>query len=205
MKACRPLNGKTAFRCPGPSDIPALKALWAEVFGDEAEYIDLFFDRMFRPEDYAVLCGTEEDGTEIILTMAALLPVDLVCDGRRFPISYLYGMATRPTEQGNGFGLKLLKHAAEYCKSIGKSGIALQPADRGLLNFYKKAGYSPAFTGSSNPSCYIDYPQYFLDFAAEAGYAVPAEEEPERSVPGVFLSFVPQLKPEKAYLAYALD
>jgi GNAT superfamily N-acetyltransferase len=196
---------KTVLRHAEYSDVPELKELWAEVFGDEAEYIDLFFDRMFRPEDYVLLCGRDGGGSESILSMASLLPVDLVSDGERFPVSYLYGMATRPSEQGNGFGLKLLKHAAEYCKSIGKAGIALQPADRGLLRFYKKAGYLPAFTGSSNPSCYIDYPQYFLDFAAEAGYTVPAEEEPERSVPGVFLSFDPQLKPEKAYLAYPLD
>ncbi len=196
---------KTVLRHAEYSDVPELKELWAEVFGDEAEYIDLFFDRMFRPEDYVLLCGRDGDGSESILSMASLLSVDLVSDGERFPVSYLYGMATRPSEQGKGYGLKMLDFAAEYCRENGKAGIALQPADTGLLYFYKKAGYSPAFTGSSNPSCYIDYPQYFLDFAAEAGYAVPAEEEPERSVPGVFLSFAPQLKPEKAYLAYPLD
>ena len=140
MKACRPLNGKTAFRCPGPSDVPALKALWEEVFGDGPKYIDLFFDRMFRPEDYVLLCGRDGDGSESILSMASLLPVDLVSDGERFPVSYLYGMATRPSEQGKGYGLKLLDFAAEYCRENGKAGIALQPAGTGLLYFYKKAG-----------------------------------------------------------------
>ena len=193
---------KTQFRCAADDDRPALKEIWAEVFEDEQEYIDLFFERMFRPENYALLCDAD---TGEILSMAALLPVDLVCCGKRYPISYLYGMATLPSEQGKGCGLELLRLAAEYCKGRGKAGIALQPADEGLLYFYKKAGYAPAFCGVKNSECFIDYPDYFLDFARAAGYDVPAGEDPERAVPGVFLSFDPQLKPKNAYLAYPLD
>ena len=193
-----------------PEDVPALKSLWAEVFGDEPAFIDLFFSRMFRPEDYVLL---RHDETDEILSAAALLPVDLVCGETRFPISYLYGMMTRPSEQGKGYGLRLLQHAAQYCRENGKAGIALQPADEGLLYFYKKAGYAPAFSRVPNPSCYIGYPPYFLEFAKEAGYKVPpaqsAQGDPSDGetamVPGVFLSFRQELRPENAWLAYPLD
>ena len=189
-------------RCAAPEDVPALKVLWAEVFGDESAYIDLFFARLFRPKDYAVLC---EPNSGELLSMAALLPVTLVCEGKRFPIAYLYGMATRPSAQGKGCGLQLLDFAADWCRQNGKAGIALQPADEGLLRFYAKAGYAPAFSGCYSPACYIDYPKDFLQFAKDAGYDVPAAEDPQRSVPGVFLSFDASLQPQNGYLAYPLD
>lgn len=189
------------------ADIAALKELWAETFGDGQEYIDLFFDRMFRPSDYIVLCrdpGTEAAGPAVI-SMAALLPVKLVYNGERYPVAYLYAMATRASERGKGFGLRLLSFAEEYCRAQGKAGIALQPADEGLVSFYSKAGYKPAFSGIRSSVCYMEYDPLFLDFARDAGYDVPAAEDPQRSVPGVFLSFDPGLQPKKGYLPYPLD
>jgi len=197
----QPQKGRVMTRHAEISDIPDLKALWAEVFGDEPEYIELFFNKMFRPEDYVVLCG--EDGS--IISIAALIPVDLVSDGKQYPVSYLYGMATKPSLQGNGYGLQLLDFAAKYCKENGKAGIALQPAGESVLRFYEKAGYKPAFTGVRNPNTFVEYPKSFLDFAKDAGYDVPAQDEPQRSVPGVFLSFVPKLHPQNAYMPYPLD
>ena len=38
------------IRCPDMTDVPELKKLWKDVFGDSHECIDGFFSRYFRPE-----------------------------------------------------------------------------------------------------------------------------------------------------------
>ncbi len=183
-------------------DIPELKALWKEAFGDDDEYIDLFFSDLFRPEDMAV----GEYGGRIV-SMAALLPCTLVlgeAQGRveescRFPISYLYAMATAKADRGRGFGLALLRFAAEYCRSRGDCGIALLPADEGLHRFYALAGYRKAFTLRPRTDNYIDYTPAYLDHCRAQGDKAADSDEC-----GVFLPLA-ELPGFTAYMGWPME
>lgn len=185
-------------------DIPGLKMLWKEAFGDEEAYIDLFFEKLFRPQDHVLFSGSNGE----IVSSAALIPLTLCLNKgdriKKWPVSYLYGMATAKETRGMGLGTRLLSFAAEYCRKRGDAGIATQPASQDLVSFYAKAGYLPAFSGIKNPDAYIEYDERFISFAEEAGFDVPPEEE-KRKTPGLFLSFAADLKPENAYMAYPLD
>ncbi len=190
------------------SDVPALKQIWRECFGDSDEYIDCFFDDLFRDEDMAV--GDDGSGP---VCMAALLPCTLVLGDRSMPISYLYAMSTLPAVQGRGYASELLAFAARHCRDRGDAGIALMPADKGLLEFYKRFGYKPAFTLAQDSVNYIRYDDRFISHVINVNRLEGEEPEgctgipPEvlkKSVPGVFLALteVPEFT---AYMAYPMD
>ena len=190
------------------TDVPALKQIWRECFGDSDEYIDCFFDDMFRSEDMAVL--DDGDGPKC---MAALLPCTLVLGSDSYQISYLYAMSTLPAAQGRGYATRLLAFAAEHCKARGDAGIALMPADKGLLKWYEGFGYTPAFTLAQDDVNYIRYDDRFISHVINVNRLEGEEPEgcmgipPEvlrKSVPGVFLRLaeVPEFT---AYMAYPLD
>ena len=42
------------IRFANKTDIPQLKSIWKVCFGDSDEYIDFFFDHMFKPENAVV-------------------------------------------------------------------------------------------------------------------------------------------------------
>ena len=57
-------------RKTGREDIPALKALWQEAFGDEQQDIDLFFETVYPHA--TGFCA--EDGGELVARLFALPP-----------------------------------------------------------------------------------------------------------------------------------
>ena len=129
------------YRTAFPSDVPALKSLWAICFGDEADYIDRFFEDLFLPEHMAV-CA---DGTTPV-SMVAFLPCTLRTPTGCAPWAYLYAMATHPKYQGRGLGQNLLRFAWDYARrNLSCDGLALVPADRELFRFYAKTYYQTAF------------------------------------------------------------
>lgn len=129
------------FRAACSADVPALKTLWALCFGDEAGYIDRFFEDLFLPEHMAV-CA---DGATPV-SMVAFLPCTLCAPSGDAPWAYLYAMATHPQYQGRGLGQRLLRFAYHYGRhSRGWAGLALVPADEGLFRFYAKTDYRTAF------------------------------------------------------------
>ncbi len=189
-------------------DLPRLKQIWRECFGDTDEYIDCFFDDLFKEENMVVL---EEDGAPV--SMAALLPCTLVLGSETYPISYLYAMSTLPEYQGRGLGGRLLRFAAEYCRGRGDAGIALQPADKGLVSFYARFGYVPAFTPVQSDVNYILYDDAYISHVVNLNRLETEEPEgctgipPEllkKTVPGVFLSLSGP-SGFTAYMAYPMD
>jgi len=150
------------------ADIPGLKALWKQAFGDEDRFIDAFFDKLFRPEGCVMI---EDEGRPI--SMAHLIPCTLIfregMEVERFPALYLYGMATDEDHRGKGLGLMLLSFAKGYAGAMGFEAIALLPADEGLFRFYKKAGYEEFFEPQRklDAKCYMDYTDAFIAFQRE--------------------------------------
>ena len=151
-------------------DIPQLKALWKQAFGDEDSFIDAFFEDLYRPERCVLI---EDEGR--VLSMAYLLPCTLVWKGEgggseglleSADCAYLYGMCTDEAYRGRGLGLMLLSFAKGYMGAMGCEAIALLPADEGLFGFYRKAGYELFFEPMArfDAQCWLSYPSAFIDF-----------------------------------------
>lgn len=111
-----------------------LRALWHEAFGDNEEFMDLFYSNGFNPD--RCRCITL-DGK----VAAALYWFDCSLNGQ--PLAYLYGIATAKTHRGKGLCRALLENAHSHLKYLGYGGIILVPGDEKLAKMYEKFGYSP--------------------------------------------------------------
>lgn len=115
-----------------PGDTGEMKSLWALCFGDEEEFIDLFFTALYRPGMAAVF---EAEGR--LAAMAFAIPGFILHEPGRPDRSaaYLYGVATHPSQRGRGYGAAVSKAAAE----LGDCDItALLPASEALRLWYAK-------------------------------------------------------------------
>ena len=128
---------------PTPSQIPALRQLWSEAFGDGEEFLDVFFSTAFSP--HRCRCITE-DGE----VLAALYWFNCVCEGRN--IAYLYAIATASSHRGRGLCTALMKDTHDHLKALGYTGAILVPGEKSLFEFYEKKGYG-VFGGMGELHC----------------------------------------------------
>ncbi len=119
---------------PGQAQYDALRALWAQAFGDADSMISLFFDKAFSPQ--RCLC-LEENG-EI---SAALYWLD--CQGAQGKIAYLYAVATAKKHRGKGLCRRLMEDTHEHLQVQGYRGAILVPGEPELFGMYGKMGYVP--------------------------------------------------------------
>lgn len=119
--------------------IPSLRKLWHEVFGDEYEYIDLFFKKAYFQSE----CFAEIKDDEIISALY-LLNAKIRCGGQVFTGRYLYAASTLPQFRGKGIMSELLKQVNEFAREKKLDFIALVPASDSLYNYYSKFGYDRA-------------------------------------------------------------
>ena len=107
-------------------DINSLKELYLACFDEKPEAVELFFERIFKPEN----CYVCIDGGELI-AMVHFLPTKL--NGR--DARYLYAAATKEEFRGTGIMDGLVKaalsmYAPEVCVTL--------PADEHLYNYYRR-------------------------------------------------------------------
>ncbi len=119
--------------------IPSLINLWHEVFGDDEDYIRLFFkEAYFDSECFAEIIDGE------IVSALYLLKSDIKYGGKIYHGRYLYAAATLPSHRGKGIMSELIGEAAEYAHSQSLDFIALVPASDSLYDYYGKFGYKQA-------------------------------------------------------------
>lgn len=127
-----------------PADLADIHALWHKGFGDEADFVDSFYQRCCKLEHTFLL---REDGA--LRTMTAAPPVTLCLpDGTEAKSAYIYALTTDPQARGNGFGQILLKYADFYLSEHGTDCAVLVPAEPSLFQFFRAAGYDHAFAVS---------------------------------------------------------
>ena len=119
---------------PERSQIPALRALWKEAFGDSDAYLDLFFDRGYDPD--RAMCVS--DGETVA---AALYWLDMDYSGGK--IAYIYAVATAKSHRGQGLCRKLMDATHRVLRSKGYAAAVLVPQDGGLAKMYAAMGYLP--------------------------------------------------------------
>ncbi|MDO4272557.1 MAG: GNAT family N-acetyltransferase [Eubacteriales bacterium] len=120
-------------------DIPQLKILWKQAFGDEDEYRDDFFRRVFRPE--YTLCEVQNG---IITAMLYKLPCTVRTYGDKAQNAwYFYALATKRDWRGKGIMGRLIAAAKEEIFSDGDQMIFLIPAEQSLVDYYLRFQFQP--------------------------------------------------------------
>lgn len=117
---------------PAQQEIPGLRRLWKQAFGDTEEFLDLFFAVAYAPE--RSLCAVEGN-----TVAAALYWLDGTCRGR--PVAYLYAVATEEKFRGRGLCRTLLGETERILKDRGYAGAVLVPGEAGLFSLYHKLGF----------------------------------------------------------------
>jgi GNAT superfamily N-acetyltransferase len=112
------------------SDIPALKAMWTQAFGDPEELMDGFFS-LLDGAGFGLVC---RDGGRAV-SMAYVLE-GLSCGDRR--CAYIYAVATLEEYRGRGLGAELMSACREKAMLRGSEVICTCPAEPSLYDWYAK-------------------------------------------------------------------
>jgi len=118
---------------PTAAEIPALRALWKEAFGDSDAFLDDFFSTAFSPNRSRRI---EENGQ----ILSALYWFDGSYSGGK--LAYLYAVATARSARGRGLCRALMEDTHRHLASLGYVGAILVPAEPSLFGFYRRMGYA---------------------------------------------------------------
>lgn len=116
---------------PREQDVPALRALWQQAFGDTEAFLEDFFLLAFS-HDRALVA--KENGK----VLGALYWFDCICGGKT--LAYIYAVATEKDHQGQGICKALMAQMHARMEKMGK-GTILVPASEELRAFYQRLGY----------------------------------------------------------------
>ena len=117
---------------PTPEQIPSLRGLWKEAFGDFDPFLDAFFATAF--DEKRCLAVNHAD--------AACYWLDCACSGKK--LAYLYAVATAKHRQGQGLCRGLMEKARQVIAQQGYAGVLLVPGSENLRQMYAKMGFSDA-------------------------------------------------------------
>lgn len=117
---------------PSADQIPALRRLWQQAFGDTDAFLDGFFATGFSPD--RCRCIIEED-----IPIAALYWFDCAWQGKK--LAYIYAVATEKDLRGQGLCRVLMENTHLCLKLKGYAGAVLVPGTPGLADMYRKFGY----------------------------------------------------------------
>ncbi len=118
---------------PKQADIPRLKNLWQEAFGDTADFIDCFFSAAY--DQSRCMCVSEAGQ---ILAAAHWLD----CHGPEGKLAYIYGVATAKSARGRGLCHGLMEKIHEKLLQLGYAGAVLVPGEASLAELYGAMGYA---------------------------------------------------------------
>ncbi len=122
-----------------PEDLPLVKKLWEDVFGDNGTYIDQFFHHLYQRN--ILTCKIDEE----VASMAVLLPASILVERKEHKMRYVYACATAPKFRRMKLMSKLLDKAFEDVTQQGETGLFLLPANEELYDFYETNGFCNFF------------------------------------------------------------
>ena len=120
---------------PQISQIPELKNIWQNAFGDSGEFINSFFNTAFCPQ--RCRCITENEKIISVLYW-------FNCYLNKQKIAYIYAVATVKEQQNKGYSSLLLKNTLNHLKQNRYAGAVLVPGSESLFDFYEKQGFKTA-------------------------------------------------------------
>lgn len=113
---------------PKREQIPQLRRLWKEAFGDEDAFLDHFYSKAFSPD--RCLCATID---------AEVAAMAYWFDCREY--AYIYAVATAKKHRGKGISHVLMARIHEILTARGYAGCILVPGEESLRKFYADMGY----------------------------------------------------------------
>lgn len=117
---------------PTRGQIPGLRVLWKEAFGDPDAFLDHFYATGFSWDRCRCICL---DGQVV----AALYWFDCHWQDKR--LAYIYAVATAKSHRGQGLCHTLMENTQALLCERGYAGVVLVPAKPDLFAFYEKMGY----------------------------------------------------------------
>ena len=168
---------------PLPEQLPQLRGLWKEAFGDTDAFLDIFFHRAFSRNR----CRCVTLNGQVV---AALYWFDCGWNGKK--LAYLYAVATAKDCQGQGLCRQLMDNTHRHLTEEGYDGCILAPQSQELFSMYGKFGYRIC-TFIQEFTCIADGKAIALKEATPAEYAAARSRLlPENSVlqEGVTLDFL---------------
>ena len=114
-----------------------MKNLWRDTFGDTDEFIDLFFEKFYRPRKTFL----RFEGNTLV-SMLFYMDLKVKYDGKRLKTAYLYGVATRLSERRQGHFTALHETLLEELREKKYDIIITIPQNDALFSFYKEIGYT---------------------------------------------------------------
>lgn len=114
--------------------------LWEVCFGDSPEFMDLFFNQVYKDEHALVI---EKEGK--VVSALQMIPYAMNFYGTEIPVAYIAGVSTLPEERGKGLMGELLNKTFEEMKKRGLDVAILIPAEPWLFDYYSKSGFTELF------------------------------------------------------------
>lgn len=121
--------------------IKDVKSIYRESFNDSADYVEMYFNRVYREEDARVGC----DPTGKVVTSLLLQQYEMNFAGTKVPMGYIAGAATRRAYRGQGYMARLLADTLSFAYDRGDLFCALIPAHRWLYDYYNRFGFATVF------------------------------------------------------------
>ena len=114
--------------------------LWKLSFGDTDEFIQLYFDRVYKEENTFVI----KKGGKVVSALQ-ILPYEMTYCGTTIPVGYICGVCTEPSERGKGLMNQLMVQALEEMSNRNYALAILIPASARLFDFYRRFEFANAF------------------------------------------------------------
>jgi predicted acetyltransferase len=119
----------------------AIKSLWAAIFDETDDFLNLFFEKVFRPENCMI--AVNESGN--LCAALQMIPYSFVVDGKTISASYIYAVMTAPDERRKGYMDLLLNATFEELRRLNIPLVFLIPQEEYLIDVYQKYGFEQAF------------------------------------------------------------
>lgn len=130
---------KTGF--PEEKHIPALKKLWADVFGDSDYVINKFFENTQSAENtVCVFC--DDEPVSVLYAVEAVINYE----GEKYNSYYVYAVCTAVEHRGKGLMSLAFSFLEDLAVSRGVSYLFLVPEQPVLFAMYEKLGFKIAFS-----------------------------------------------------------
>ncbi len=113
------------------------RQLWETVFGDSEEFVDLYFNRRFTPEN--TICVFESG--RVVSAMQSL-QYDMTFCQAVIRVGYVSGLATLPGFRNRGLAAKVLRESHRRLYDRGALLSLLIPAENSLFDYYRRMNYA---------------------------------------------------------------
>jgi len=145
---------KDYYACyPLPEDKWMIADLWQDSFNDSPEYIEFFFNQVYKPENTLVV---KRD--RYVVSALQMIPYKAKMNSNVYPIVYLCGVCTHPFERGQGLMKKLLCIANHEMNKREYAFAVVTPANNSLFPFYADFGFNiPVFRHTHVYQLYDSY------------------------------------------------